>query len=214
MEDIIKIIFGGAFSFGAIGTIIVYLMKKYADGFAEKLQKKYAFEFDKEIEKLKSSLDGKNYITQKQFDIEFEIYRSLSKSFFEMLVSLKSMYSLTYCLDENYHKTKSFEDVKRFGKPAGNKIIRAQDCLHENKAFITKELFEKYDEILASALGMYLEYMNELKKAGLDKKLPDNTIRDKSWNDVREESTKILLMQLDKLNDELREYLHTLKIID
>lgn len=214
MEDIFKIIFGVTASISITGGVILFIIKIAVEKIAAALEKEYTLKFDKEIEKYKSKLDDRNYITKKQFDLEIDIYRNLSHDFFGMLISFESVYTVSYGLDENYHITKTIEDVERVIKPAICDLTRAQDNLIENRAFIAKELFEKYNEILTKVLDMSWEYINEIKKISPNGKIPDETIRNKAWNDEREKQLENLMEKLEELNDELREYLHGLTIID
>ena len=91
VEEIFKIIFGVTASIGAIGAFILFVIKLSAEKIAEALQKKYTLKFDKELEKYKTHLDNKTYISKTKFDAEFEIYRDLSADFCSAVRDISTM---------------------------------------------------------------------------------------------------------------------------
>ncbi len=74
---------------GGTSGLILLIVKWSSTLITEKIQKDYDLklkekfesykaEIDKELEKHRSALGNKNYITQKKFDVEFEMYRKRS----------------------------------------------------------------------------------------------------------------------------------------
>lgn len=207
MEDIIKIIFGVTTSIGLIGCFILFIIKISVEKIAEALEKKYTLKFDKEIEKYKSKLEGKNYITKTQFDIEFKIYRELTKSFFDMFVSLYSLVSPSY--ERVFESTDDFETAGDIFMITGGKVTEAQNCLHENRAFINENLYKKYEKIFISASNIYEEF----KVSYIDLCIGDTVLND-TWRKEKYEIVKQIEKDLEITDSELRDYLHSLKIID
>ena len=142
-DDIWKIIIGSLASVGGIGGIIFFIIKFSADNIAQRLQKKYSLELNKDIEKFKSNLDNKIYISKTKFDTEFSIYRELSKTFFEAVKAISIMIppGLTFVpADENDRK----EYEHKCYSDAVKAVVNAQDALNSNAPFIQTELFDKY----------------------------------------------------------------------
>lgn len=146
-DDIWKIIFGFLVSTGVIGGVILAVIKSSMNLIAKRLEEKYTLKLNKELEKYKSGLDNKIYISKTKFDAEFSIYRELSKAFFEMVKGINAMIPAgyaTYPADKEVRKKYETECYKK----ASETVVLAQDTLNSNAPFISNDLFEKYDEIL------------------------------------------------------------------
>ena len=78
-------------SVGGSGAIICAVAKFFSDRIANRLEAKFQQKLEKEMEEYKTQLENKRYITQTQFDVEFEIYRKISKAFFELFVKLSTV---------------------------------------------------------------------------------------------------------------------------
>ena len=75
-------------SVGGAGVIICATSSFLSNKIANHIELNYEHRLNKEFEQYKSKLESKRYVTRTQFDSEFEIYRSLSKAFFTMLLKL------------------------------------------------------------------------------------------------------------------------------
>lgn len=82
MSIIIQIVIAVIISAGGISGIILAVIKFSSNIIADKLSKKYELKLNKELEKYKTHLDSKIYITKAKFDKEFELYQQLSRNFF------------------------------------------------------------------------------------------------------------------------------------
>lgn len=91
MKDIWQVILGVITCLGGFGVIFTAVVKFSSNIIAERLQEKYSLKLNKELEAYKSSLESRIYISKTKFDAEFEIYRSLSKAFFEMVKDISVM---------------------------------------------------------------------------------------------------------------------------
>ena len=81
-------------SMGGAGAIIMSVSSFLANKIATRLEQKYKLRIDKELEAYKAGLTQRSYVTKVQFDIEFEVYRKLSKGMFEFISTLWQ-YALT-----------------------------------------------------------------------------------------------------------------------
>ena len=206
--DVWKIILCAVGSAGGIGAIIVFAVKFGVNTISERLAQKYELKLQKELEQYKFHLDGKNHISKTQYDTEFKIYQSLSKTFFEMIVSLNTIFSSDYRIEKPLDKA-GVEEIGRTFLNAAGKAQAAQDCLYENGAFISKTLYEKYEELLERATSVFWEYKESLNK---------ETIITQATNDDWLDEKHKTLQEVEKLfweiNLELRTYLQSLTIIE
>ena len=205
-SDVGKIIVTIVASAGGIGGVVVFLVKVIIEKIAERMSKKYEIKLNKDLEKHKSNLINMNYISKTQFDVEFEIYRSLTKRYFTMMVSINNIFSPNYRQDIS-----NGVDLERIKKDAINlveKTADAQDCLFENAAFIPKNLYEKYDTILEKSLDLFWEYNDALCKEQLE-----STVLNNEWCDERHQRAKTIDETYRELNNELRDYLRSLTIV-
>lgn len=207
MEDIIKIIFGITASISVAGVVVLFVIKLAAEKIAEALEKKYTLKFDKEIEKYKSSLEGKNYITKTQFDIEFKIYRELTKSFFDMFISLYSLVSPSY--EGVVASPDDYETTGEIFMLTSGKVTDAQNCLHKNRAFVNESLYKKYDKIFIKAVNIFDEF-----KQSYFNQCIETTVLNETWRKEKYKIVNQIEKELETTDDELREYLHSLTIID
>lgn len=208
IKTFIQLLLGTTITSCIICAIILFIIQKSVEKIASTLQRKYELKFDKEIEKLKSLLDNKNHVSKTQFDVEFSIYQQLSKAFFEMLISLDTVHSLNYdVFDNGIRQDKKM--VADFYFSAAEKTTIAQNILRENAAFISKSFFDQYDYILSECLKLIWEYKDEIVSDDYSE-----TIQDVSWNVYHGQIVQELQKQHDKINDELREYLNSLTIVE
>lgn len=75
-------------SLGGTGAIIVSLANFLANKIAMRLENKYQFKLDKELEQYKSNLEQRIYVTKTQFDIQLELYRNITNQIYHFLVVL------------------------------------------------------------------------------------------------------------------------------
>lgn len=95
-ETIIQITLAVIVSAGGIGGIIIAVVKFSAGLIAERMNKKFESTLNKEIEKYKSELGRKEYISKARFDTEFGIYRELSKAFFDLVLDIDTLVPAGY----------------------------------------------------------------------------------------------------------------------
>ncbi len=145
-------------SVGGVGAIIVGIVKFGGDKIAERLSMKYQLQLDKEKERYKTELSKKTYISKTRFDTEFSIYRELTESFSKMMIAVSILvpYGLV-SVPINEDDRKKLEQENYI--TAKKATVEAQDSLHANRAFISKELCEKYEEILKLATLQLDAYM-------------------------------------------------------
>lgn len=207
-EDIWKIIVCAIWSAGGIGAIIVSVIKFSSNQIAEKLSKKYEIKLQKELEKYKSNLDNKIYITKAKFDAEFILYRELSKTFFDMVKAVTRMIPTGYATYPVNKEDREKYETELYDKALSATVI-AQDVLNSNIPFISENLYQQYEEIVGLCrvqLGVFEDRWNVLFLASEEEKKkfsPDDYRRS---HEIKE--------KFFNLNKELRDYLSKLDILE
>lgn len=192
-------------SVGGIGVIIIGVVKFCGDRIADRLSQKYQLQMDKEIERYKSELSKKEYVSKTRFETEFSIYRELTMNFSKMVIAISILvpYGLVSVpADEEDRKEQEQENYIAAKKAA----VAAQDSLHANKAFIPKELCESYGEILHLAslqLGAYMRRFN----------LSYTREERQGFNSEDHLRTKEMQQKWEEQTDRIRDYLANLEVI-
>lgn len=91
VETILSFVGACIVSAGGIGGIIIAVIHFTSNMIADHLKQKYQNDFEKELEKYKTQLDNKNYISKTRFDAEFDLYRSLNKAFLYLVKDISVM---------------------------------------------------------------------------------------------------------------------------
>lgn len=162
--------------------------------------------FDKQLETLKAKNDKCNYISKTQFDAEFKIYQELSEAGFNMLLDNSRLFPMKIDrLPENKEEQqKVFEE--RFDT-ANKSLILYQNMLFKFAPFIQENIYLTFNEF--KELGrLQLIYYPILKFEN------DPDVRKDLLKDEQEcwKRTHKMFKLHEKLINELREYLKSLKI--
>ena len=205
--DIWKIVLCAVGSAGGIGTIIVLVIKFSANTIAERLSKKYEAKLQKELEKYKSLIDEKTYISKVQFDTEFEVYRNVSGALFDVVKVFNTAFSPDYSIGFPLNASNVNEELKRFMSVA-EKLQNAQDEFCRKSAFIPTDLYEKYDKIIEEAQTLFWEY-----KEALEKEATQSIYRTDEWMKEKHQQIDKLDEKRKQINNELRIYLRSLIVV-
>lgn len=206
--DVGQIAVASIVSAGGIGAIIIGVVKFSANRIADMLFQKYEMKLQKELEKYKSGLDNKIYISKTKFDVEFNLYRQLSNAYFEMVRTITIMIPAgyaTYPADPNERK----EYETKLYETASKATFVAQDILNSNIPFIPEEIYEKYEEIrklCCEQLGVFEERWDVLYIAPQKEKETFSRDDHKRSREIRD---KFKLLNMD-----VRNYLAKLDVID
>lgn len=91
-------------SAGGIGGIVIAVIKFLSNYIADNLAKKYENKLERALEKYKSELSKKEYVSKTRFDAEFSIYKELSEKnismVFEAGEAAKIVQGISYTDDE------------------------------------------------------------------------------------------------------------------
>lgn len=160
------------------------------------------------VKKYETRLRKREYVSKVRFDTEFLIYRELSKSFFNYVKAICIMVPPGYSEQPADPEARKKEDEEHYRK-AQNAHVEAQDALHQNAPFIQKEFYEKYNEILKDGNLQLLAYR---KRYNIGYKAPQSEKEEFELDDYQRSQKMENLM--GKLNDDMRQYLAKLDVVE
>lgn len=207
-SDIWKIVLTCITSVGGIGVVITAVVKFSAGIISDRLSKDYQNRLSKEIEKLKTELSKKEYVSKTRFDTEFSIYRELSLAFSEMVKCINLLIPFGYTTvpaDEDKRK----EHENNCHTNAVSAVAKAQDSLYANMAFIPETFCDLYQELIRISqkqLSVFERRYNVLYLA------PQEEKERLDFEDY--ERTNTLNEKWQELNKRIRDYLSKLDVIE
>lgn len=170
------------------------------------IQKRKQLEYDKKLEKYKHIAEKKNYVSKVRFDAEFKIYRELSQVFSEAIESVHGIipFGEAYYPNDEEEKKKYINNLfLKFAKASHS----AQSVLYANAPFISKDIYDKFGEIMY-LIRMQSEVYNEANF---------NTTLSQANGKITEDDTNrtaLIDEKFDILMDEIRDYLSNLEILE
>lgn len=205
-KDIAAIVGAGIVSAGGIGGIIIAVVKFCSNLIADRLSAKYEDKLQKEMERYKTELSKKEYVSKTRFDVEFAIYRDLSKTFSETVRAITLMIpcGIAYYPADKDAKEKYENNLY---DQAIRATVAARDTLNGNIPFIQKTMFEKFNEILSLCnmqLGAFNRRWNKLYFA-------ENK---NSFTSEEYERSKEISDKFKALCSEMRTYLSSLDVVE
>lgn len=205
-EEIWKIVLGILASVGGIGGIILAIIKFSCNMIAKRLEERYSLQLNKELEKYKSSLENKTYISKTKFDTEFNIYKELSSVFSEMVrnISLMIPAGLSYRLaNEDAEK----ERQNKLYDSALSSTVVAQNTLNKYIPFIPSEIFDDYNKVLQLSRLQLYAFERRWNRYDLTSQKEKFTLEEyKRTSEINE--------KFKMLNNNIREYLSKLDVLN
>lgn len=198
MEKLIEIILANS---GWILALIAFCIPPIRDFIIKKFQSS----LDKALEDKKSINDRKNYISKARFDAEFQIYRELSKDFFDLVKQISNLFPYNDQISSIF--TVAEEDSRyeyMIYDKSQNAYVTAQDRLHANSAFISEDFYKDYNKILELCLIQLTIYKS--------KWIITDCHEADGAHDCSER-TKEICDRLEDLNRKVRKYLSNLDVL-
>ena len=206
-EQILAIAFSCIVSAGGIGGVIIAFIKFFSDFIADKLSVKYENKLDKTLEKYKTELSKKEYVSKTRFDAEFSIYRDLSVSFCTMVKDISVMIpeGFNFQLAEPEGR-KNYEN--ECYKNANNSTVRAQDSLYASAAFIPEDFFIGYEEILSLCKQQLNVFAFRYNVSSFETKNKKRELKQEDYKRTEEINKKWI-----SHNEKIRDYLTSLDVL-
>lgn len=193
-------------SLGGAASIIGVVVRFTSTQIADALQKKYQLTLDKDFEQYKAKLGAKEYVSKAYFDTEFEIYKDISRTTFDMVRDISVMIPSGYTTVPANREERLEVDKKHYEK-ACKSVVDAQNTLNANAPFISEELYESCMEIRSLCSLQLGEYEQRNVVTDLRPKQEKENFSRDAYKRTRtiNEKYKILTKQI-------RDYLKTLEI--
>lgn len=206
-DKILEIVLAVLASFGGVSGIFYLVVKKSSEIIAERLQKKYDLKLNEELERYKANIDNKIYISKTKFDAEFDIYRRLSKAFFDLVKNISILIpdGVVY-LPADQEKQRQLDNENYLA--AKKSYIIAQVELISNAPFIPERFYDEYKNIQK----MCKEQLDEFDLRSIPS-LSTQEEKETISKDARKITTDINV-KFKNLNNEIREYLNSLDVIE
>lgn len=207
MENLWSITWKILVGLGSFGGIIWFVVKQIANYLSEKLSQKYAHQLSQELEKYKSELDKRLYVSQRRFELELSIYREFMSGLVEMT---NSAYSLFPRMDELPADQEQQKNIFQYrGNKAAEDFNRASSVIFKNAPFVDRNIYENAKELRF----MCLEQIQCFKSFKLD---ADAVLNRKDLPKEHRECFKrssCIMEKRDLLIEVIREYLINLENI-
>ncbi len=194
-------------SAGGVGGIIIAIIKFLANTIADRLSAKYENKLEKTLEKYKTELSKKEYVSKTRFDAEFGIYRELSATFCTMVKDISVLIPAGFSWHLAGEETrKKYED--ECYKTANNSTVKAQDSLYSSAAFIPEDFFKGYEELLSLCKQQLNTFAFRYNALSLETEKEKRSLSQDDHKRTTEINEKWM-----KHNSVIREYLATLDVL-
>lgn len=208
MDQVGKICFDLVAAIGGIGVIFIMVVKFSSNLIADKLQKKYDLKLNEELERYKANIENRKYISKTKFDAEFQLYRNLSKCFFNMVKAISILIPPSVVMVPADKEIKKKQDEQHYSE-ALSAVVIAQDELNSSVAFIPEEFYDKYEEIRKLCMEQLHEFEERWNVGSLVTQKDKETISKDAYRRTEEINKKF-----KDLNNQIRTYLDKLDVIE
>lgn len=206
VKDIIAIASSIVLSVGGAGAVICACSGFLAKRIAKRIDGKYQQKLDQELEKYKGVIEQKKYVSQTQFDYEFDIYKKLTKAYFQVAVKASS-FAHSY-EDREVVSIANGEISKDEVERIITVIINAQNILFENAAFIPEEIYNDFYALDSKTNAFYWKMIEKIKEyPPMDGDLGDTNVTCDTT------LAKVIEAELQEINKKIRSRLESLTII-
>ena len=198
-------------SAGGIGGIVIAVIKFSSNIIADRLSSKYENKLEKTLERYKTELSKKEYVSKTRFDTEFRMYQELSGKNLSMVFSAGESVIITRGAPY------SSSDVDQFIEKFSSQLNDAQFTNKRYAPFIAKEIYEKYLSLEKKAteifylLKAWKQYQTEEGIYSINKATYHNQVE---VAQAIADKQKILSDDSDALLFDLREYLSKLDVLE
>lgn len=174
----------------------------------EQKHKKEMANYEKQLSdstaKLNALLQNSSYITQRQYDLEMEIYKEVWKALFGLMSCKEWIEDLKRLNPQTSNENVLRDQRRNHHKDLTNKLSDYQKIVDANAPFYQKNAYETMKEIASEFQkinNIFVKYGNEIRLANS----VDRAVLDQAWSKIDEK--KELLVEM------VRNYLQSLKCI-
>lgn len=145
-EEIFKLISAVLLSVGGAGTLIWIISKGLAKAMFERYMEKVKFKYDEELTSLKACNDNLIFISNIQYEKEFNIYQKIWLSMFECIVNTGQLYP-----QGMYYRPPSGKELDDFLAEKHKKWAESYNAFLKDliayEPFFENNVYEKMNEI-------------------------------------------------------------------
>ena len=207
-EDVMQIAVASITSAGGIGAIMIGVVSFSTKRIADRMEKKFQATLDQKLEKYKSELSKKEYVSKTKFDTEFALYRELSLSFAQMVKAISVLVPSGYTTVPA-DKQQRLDEDKRHYDSALPAVVDAQDRLNANIPFIKENIYEGYVMILQLAKCQLTEYESRFVVTDLRPQEEKETFTMEAYQRTEELNDK-----WKAINCTIRDYIASLDVME
>lgn len=192
-------------SVGGSGIIICAVANFLSSRIADRMQKKYESILNEQNEKYKAILENKTRISQKRFDMEFEVYKDLSRRFAQLIKEV-SILIPTGIVQVPFDPSEKAEYDHRHIMSTKAAYVDAQDSLNSNAIFIPDAICDAFYNLLHKC-GRQISAMEMLYSAS-------NLSRERELSRDDYKMTDEIQEDYKKLKRQVRDYIKSLDVLE
>lgn len=201
-------------SVGGAGAIITGVVAFCANILTKRIEQRFALVLDKELEKYKSNLSKKEYVSKVRFDKEFEIYIELTKKITDLVYAVGSCVKIVrglYDSPEDKPQIEVFiEEFTNFLNDADQSNKRYAPFIKDNIYCLNKDI----DNKCSSIYKLFLTW-NRLRDRHLEEmRVGEKALTEAIIQDTIEKQQKELTTMYDGLITTVRKYMDSLEITE
>lgn len=210
--DIGQVVAATIVSAGGIGGLIIFVVKFTSGEIAKRLSQKYQVTLQEELERHKSKLESKIYISKARFDREFAMYQELSEKNITMVYDMGAAVMIT-----RGAQMSNVDSTHEFVQLAARHLDDAEMTNKRYAPFISKDIFESYKKLenqayaIISLLDLWDKFDNNYNSLIT---LNGKTYTKLSTKEEIEDKQKVLSKLSDDILDKLRDYLSSLDTME
>lgn len=208
MSAIWQTVFAIIASVGGTGFIICAVVKFASDKIAARLEAKYQLKLDMKLERFKSGLDKKKYVSKVRFDTEFALFKNLWCACRKMVNDVYFVYPTFANVPADEEARKKYE--QNVYETAHNSHKVFIELLGNNAPFISADIYAKFNDIgqlCRKNLNLYEERWNRGRLFVWEGSQEKRDAECKAY-----ERTDEFNQKYNTLIDELRTYLNKLDV--
>ena len=238
MNDIWKIVVSIIISVGGSGAIISTVVFFCSNLIAKRLEQRYSSVLAKELEKYKSMLDEKKYVSKVRFDKEFEIYLELSSDRLNIVFSISDIINNITILEDNLEefenriKMLGYQDINKYMNNKIDDMITLYNKFNfsyrKYAAFVSVEISALINELYQQCniqmqyVQKYYDMQDSIATLSFPKEIDLEIItpfvdffsnkpqKEELWKTIKEQAENISL-KCDEVTIKIREHLDNLE---
>lgn len=192
--------------FSLICSLGVLLIPPVSDFVVKRIQ----CSFDKTLEDKKSQNERKNYISKTKFDLEFSLYRDLTRNFNDLIDKIYILIPNGIANVPVFNSDEKRDEYERkIHREAAESYNVTYDCLKGNIPFIPESFYNEYKTIL-QLCHMQLDVYEQRWNASYA------LLSKKEIQPEREDfkRTREIKCKFESLNGDIRKYLENLDVLE